>query len=361
MSPTRIFRRRFTSAGASPGAFEAAPGAQSPIIRLITFDQAGCTERRLDAIDRLHEFFDPDRVNWIDVQGLGDGSVVQHLRDRFGLHALAVADVMNTGQRPKAEAYGDTLFCILRMATIIDDQVEWEQLNLFITRNTVITIQENPADCLDPVRRRIRENVAPIRSLGADFLGSAVIDAVVDGYFPLLERYGDELEDLEERVIASPTRAALGRIYSIRRDLTTLRRAAWPLRDMLSALLRNPHEAFSEDVRLYLRDAADHAMQIVDVTESYRELTASFMDVYLSSVANRTNEVMRVLTVLTSIFIPLTFLAGVYGMNFHRGMPELDWIHGYAAFWILSALIALGLLALFWRIGWLGLNDRGGP
>ncbi|MCF7669433.1 MAG: magnesium/cobalt transporter CorA [Verrucomicrobia bacterium] len=358
MSKSRLFRRRFTKKGAAPGTLEIAHDAIKPRIHVISFNATELDERSIESWEEVEDWLRPDRIVWIDVQGLGDVSVIQGLGDLFKLHPLALADVVNTGQRPKTEDYGNTFFCVMRMAVPEQkNEARWEQFSLFTGNGFVLTFQERHGDCLDAIRQRLRQGRRMIRSQSNDYLTAAIIDELVDGYFPVLEVYGERLEELETQVIGNPSQQILGDIYHSKRELMQFRRAAWPLRDTLNQLLRDRHPLFKEETLPYLRDVVDHLMQVVDVIETYRELAGSFIDIYLSSISNRTNEVMRVLTVLASIFIPLTFLAGIYGMNFNTekplNMPELDWAYGYIGFWIVSALIALTLLFMFYRFGWL--------
>jgi magnesium transporter len=353
-----LFRRRFARPGSPPGALEIPAGSPKPRIHTITFGAESIEERDGVSPKDARDAVRPGLVTWVDVVGIGDEATLRELGERFGVHPLALSDVANVGQRPKADPYGETLFCIVRMATHEGaGEFSWEQFSMFLGEGFVLTFQENPGDCLDPLRERIRRGQRSLRDSGPDFLATMLLDAIVDGYFPILESYAERLEAIETRVVESPERGVLSEIYRMKRDLMSFRRAAWPLRDVLNHLLRDGHLRLSPAVAPYLRDAADHVTQAVEVLESYRELTGSFVDVYLSSIANRTNDAMRVLTVISTIFIPLTFLAGVYGMNFDRSepgnMPELGWPYGYLAFWAVS--IALGglLLLLFRRLGWL--------
>lgn len=354
-----IFHRRRTPAGAAPGAFVLPAEAAPPRVQVIRYGPDRLEEETVTGAREAFERISGEGVTWIDVQGLGDGRLLSELGAFLGLHRLAIADVANPGQRPKVEDYGDILFCVIRMVTPDgQDGDRWEQVSLFLGKTWVLTVQEFPRDCLDPLRKRLREASRSIRSEGADYLACMVLDAIVDGYFPHLERLGELLEDLETRLVSRPEESTLGEVYRVRRELMTTRRAAWPLRETYSQLLRDGHALLTAPTRPYLRDTADHVFQVVDVIETYRELAGSFVDVYLSSLANRTNEVMRVLTVLATIFVPLTFLTGVYGMNFDTtspfNMPELGWRYGYLAFWGVGLAMATALLVVFRRLGWLG-------
>lgn len=359
----KLFRRRFARPGSPPGTLDIPAGSPKPRIRAMSYGADSLDERDVATPESARAAVGKDAVTWIDVAGLGDEATLRGLGDAFEIHPLALSDVVHTGQRPKAESYGDTLFCVARMATHeADGEFTWEQMSLFLGENFVLTFQETPGDCLESLRERIRRGQKALRSSGPDYLAAMILDGIVDGYFPILESYGERLEAIEERVIERPDPRVLGEIYRMKRDLMTFRRAAWPLRDVLNHLLRDGHARLSPALAPYLRDAADHVAQVVDVVESYRELVGSFVDVYLSSVSNRTNEVMRVLTVISTIFIPLTFLAGVYGMNFDRGvpgnMPELGWPFGYVGFWAVSVALGIVLLVVFRRLGWLGGGRR---
>ena len=305
-------------------------------------------------------------VTWIDVDGLGNAEVVSKIGELFGLHRLSVSDIVHVNQRAKAEDFGTYLFVVLRMPdTATEDQSDTEQVSLCLGKDFVITFQEQqrPGDCFEPVRRRLRESIGKIRSSGPDGLAYALIDAVVDAYFPAVERLGDRLDALEDRVFAGAEPDALKEIHGVRRDLIGLRRAVWPMREAIAELLRDRSELISEPTRVYLRDCHDHAVQIIDLIETFRDIDASIMDVYLSGVSQRMNQIIKVLTVITTVFIPLTFIVGVYGMNFKTevspyNMPELTWRYGYPAVWALMIGLVGWMLLVFWRKGWIGRGGR---
>lgn len=361
LTRTTLFRRRFTRAGAPPGEYVAHEGAGKPAIHVISYNAADLEEHRPTAIEQIRDILAADRaagrITWIDIQGLGDARLLEALREALDIHHLALADTINTGQRPKIDDYGDSLYGVVRMASLTDHHIEWEQVSLFVRAGVLLTVQERRGDCLDPLRQRLRQSKKTLRSSGADYLAVMVVDAIVDGYFPVLDTYGEWLEDLETRVVRDPTQDTLSEIYRAKRELLEFRRSVWPLRDTLSQLLRSEHELLAPHVLPYLRDTLDHVMQVIDVVETYREMAASFVDVYLSSISNRTNEIVRVLTLLAAIFVPITFLAGVYGMNFDH-FPELHYRYGYLAFWLVAIVIALGMTTLFWRLGWVGSRRR---
>ncbi len=309
----------------------------------------------------------PGQVTWVDLHGLSSERDIAIAGEDFGLHPLLVADLGNARQRPKVELEPEqfVLFCrMVRPATeeeLADDPGStwvWEQIGIACGQDGVLTVQERYGDCLDSLRERIRLGRKRVRSMGPGYLAVMIADAIVDAYFPILEWISDQLETLEDDILENSAHTSLARVYATRRDLMHLRRAAWPLREALATLDRQGDSYLSAEVRPYLRDVIDHLIQVVDLTDTYRDLTTTLIDVHLSSVANRTNEVMRLLAVVSTIFIPLSFLAGVYGMNFDRGepgnMPELGWHFGYVYFWCLCLLIVATLLWLFRRKGWLG-------
>ncbi len=305
-------------------------------------------------------------VTWIDVDGTGDPQIIQSLGRVFGLHPLVIEDIVNVHQRAKVEQYADQLFLVARMAGSPPDH-DTEQLGLILGTNFVLTFQEGrPGDPFDPVRERIRKAAGRIRAAGPDYLAYCLLDAVVDGYFPGLEDAGERLEALEDEILAQPGRATFHRVHDLKRELLALRRAVWPLREAIGGLIREQSTLIRDETRLYLRDCYDHVVRIIDFVETYRELGSDLTDLYLSSVSQRMTEVMKVLTIIATIFIPLTFIAGVYGMNFHTdkspwNMPELEWYLGYPFALLLMAVVAAGLLAYFWSRGWMRSSALGGP
>ena len=355
---SKAFRRR-TPPGAPPGTLVTDPSAPRSVMTVLAYSPQDFVEQDVSEPQQIRDFLGRWPVVWINVEGVGDAGTVTKLGELFGLHRLALEDVLHTHQRPKVEQYGDHLFIVTRMART-GEQLETEQLSLFLGKNFVLTFQEGvPGDCLGPIRERIRKKGGRIRDAGLDYLAYALLDAVVDAYFPILEQYGERLGDLEDEIVRKSLPDMVARIHAIKRDLLTLRRAIWPQRETLGALLREETPRISSETRIYLRDCYDHVTQIIDLVETYRELGADLTDIYLSSVSNRTNEIMRVLTVITTIFIPLTFIVGIYGMNFNTeispwNMPELNWYWGYPFMLLLMLSIAVGQLAFFRRRGWLG-------
>jgi magnesium transporter len=351
--------------GSAPGTLNIEEDATPSTIVLIDYTASKATRKVLPTPDACHPYLESQSVSWVDVQGLGSEAVLQRLGDVFKLHPLLLEDIVNVPQRPKVEDYESQLVIIAWMVMLNEEKEDpdeeafiSEQVSFVLSKNYLLTVQEEPKhDSFDRVRDRIRFNKGTIRKYKADYLAYALIDAIIDGFFPVLEEYGEQIENLENEVVANPTPKTLGKIYKIRRDLLALRRAIWPQRTAINNLIRDGSDLITPEVRIYLRDCYDHAIQVLDMVETYRELAAGLMDVYLSSVSNRMNEVMKLLTVISTIFIPLTFVVGVYGMNFNPerspwNMPELNWYWGYPMVWLVMIAIALSLIFLFWRRGW---------
>jgi magnesium transporter len=325
-----------------------------PEITLIDYSPTNCVRRELAQPAEIPPYLDSESVSWVDVKGLGNEPVLQQLGQVFGLHPLVLEDVVNVPQRPNVEDYEQHLVLIARMVMLRDGEahVFTEQVSFVLGRHYLLTVQEEPEyDSFAAVRDRLRTAKGPIRRMGADYLLYSLLDAIIDGFFPVLEAYGEELERLEARVVIQPSPSTLEAIHRIKRELLTLRRILWPQRDAINSLIRDGSELISPEVEVYLRDCYDHTVQVLDMVETCREVASSLMDVYLSAVGNRMNEIMKVLTVMSSIFIPLTFIAGVYGMNFDN-MPELRDRNGYFVCLGVMAAIALTLMTFFWRQGW---------
>jgi magnesium transporter len=347
--------------GSLPGTIYVEKDAPPPVIILIDYNQNNFIHKQVATPEECTTYLDKDSVSWVDVQGLGNVDILQRMGQVFDLHRLVLEDVVNMAERPKIEDYEDQLLIIARMVVPKEKVCGFysEQVSFVLGKHYLLTVQEEPEhDCFEPVRMRIRNYKGIIRRQKADYLAYALLDAIIDGFFPVLERYGERIEELEEEVMLNPKRQILQEIYQIRREILQLRRAIWPQREAINSLIRNGSEFISEEVQLYLRDCYDHAVQVIDMVEIYRELTSGLMDVYLSSLSNRMNEIMKLLTVISSIFIPLTFIAGIYGMNFNTekspyNMPELNWYWGYPLCLAVMAIIAGGLLFFFWRRGWL--------
>jgi magnesium transporter len=348
----RRHHKRRPPAGAHAGALALAEGGGPPRIHVLDYRGPRYEERDVGDVEELARYRTGDSVTWIEVEGLGDERVLRRIGEIFEVHPLALADAVNVPQRPKAESYEHHEFLVCRMAQLRGREIETEQVSLVIGPHWVISFQAGDRDVFDPVRARIRSN-SPICQMGADFLAYALLDTLVDGYFPIVETLGDALEDLEERIVAGRVERNAADIHVIRRQLLHFHRLLWQQRDAVNALLRGESRFVGPAVRVYLRDTYDHAIHILDLVEAFREMAVSLMEVHLSSISNRLNEVMRVLTVISTIFIPLTFLVGVYGMNF-RVMPELEWRWSYPILWAFMIALAVAMFVGFKRRGWVG-------
>ncbi|MBX3128000.1 MAG: magnesium/cobalt transporter CorA [Polyangiaceae bacterium] len=359
-----IIPHRRTLPGAPAGTIAVDPSAPKSVVTVMAFGPDDFVERQLDDVGTLKGLLVSHPVVWVNVDGLGDAAMLTALGEALGLHALAMEDVVNVHQRPKLEEYEDHVYLVLRMAPWGEAQTT-EQLSVFLGNKWVVTFQEEAGDCFDPVRERVRRARGKLRHLSADHLAHALIDAAIDDYFPVLEKLSDELDTIEEEILQRPTRHVPERLLEKRHRLLGLKRALWPLRDALAVLTRDETALVGDEARVYLRDCADHVVQLLDMVESYREIVGSLMDVYLSSVSRTMNEIMKVLTVIATIFIPLTFIAGIYGMNFDPdrsplNMPELRWAYGYPFSLGVMLATALGLLYYFRRKGWLGEQKASG-
>ena len=339
--------------------------SRKPAIQVIEYDKDTLEERDVADLGELAAHFDNRKITWINIDGLGDVEALTFLGERFNLHPLALEDVLNTGQRPKVEHTTDYIFVVAQMVYQKSGQsICGEQVSLFFGKNFLITVQEEgDYDVFDPVRERIRGGRGSIRKFKADYLAYALLDSIIDHYYPVLEAIGSDIEELEDDLLERPSREMVLTLHEYKRSLTQMRRFVWPLRDVVNGLLHDPSGFITSATKVYLRDCYDHTVQLMDLVESYKELTSGLMELYHSSVGLRTNEVMRVLTVITSIFIPLTFIVGVYGMNFAPesatgeklpfNMPELYQPYGYVGLMVVMALVAVVQLIIFKKIKWL--------
>ena len=350
-----------SAAGIEP--HELAPVPGKPVSARINVIDYSPDQVQFEDAQDLPRFIDRHRpewsaVRWINVDGLGDLGVIRALAEKYRLHPLAIEDVLHVPQRPKVQAYeADAgfqarLFIVVRELELRENMLHTEQVSIFVGHKTVLTFQETPGDVWDPIRQRIRTPGSNLRRNDASFLAYSLIDAIVDEAFPILELFGDRLEDLEDRVLQRASPDTIQEIHQIKRELLLVRRALWPMREVLHKMQREPHECFSEVTRTYIRDVYDHAVQAIDIVETYREVATGLTETYMTAMSNRMNEIMKVLTIMGTIFIPLTFLAGVYGMNFHH-FPELDWPYAYPLFWGICLATAIGMVAWFRRRVWL--------
>lgn len=352
----RLFHRVTRPAAQAPGtvSFAGVQKVDEVAIKVIDYNAETYEERMVDGFADCAPYRDTDTCTWINVHGLHDTALLQGLGDHFGLHGLVLEDVANTHHRPKAEDFGDYLYVVCRMLSLADDGVhlQSEQISLVIGRNFLLSFQERPGDVLEPVRERLRKGRGRIRNGGPGYLGYALLDAVVDHYFYVLEAFGEQIETLEDELLREATMASLHRIHVLKREMVLLRRAVRPLRDVLAELDRDETPLLGEAVKPFLRDVYDHVIQVADAVDSFRDILTGLQDLYLSSVSNRMNEVMKVLTIFASIFVPLTFVAGIYGMNFEF-MPELGWRWSYPIFWGAIVILVTLMLNYFRRKKWL--------
>lgn len=350
--------KRRTAPGAAPGTVIAPMSSAQPIVDVLAYGPDDYSEWNDVSIDDIAEILGKKfQVTWVNVSGLGSADEISRIGDIFDLHDLAMEDVVNLHQRPKVEEFEDFIFLVCRMIQA-GSGVETEQMSIFLGPGYLLSFQEQAGDCLDPLRRRIRLGRGMVRKSGADYLCYAILDAVVDDYFPVLEAYGESLEALEDDVVARAKVEDISRLHDMKRDLLGIRRAIWPHREMINALIRDENALVSKPTRVYLRDVYDHTVQLMDIVETYREIAAGLVDIYISSVNAKLNEIMKILTIIATIFMPLGFIASLYGMNFDRSaspwnMPELGWRLGYPLSLALMAGVAAGLLFYFRRKGWL--------
>jgi len=352
----RFTKKRSIKAGLPPGTLvhigEAPVEAVS--IELIGYDPANITEQRFHSVDDCLPHLDRPGITWVNVEGVHNMEIIRHLGEQFSLHPLVLEDIVNTAQRPKIEDYDKYLFIVLRMLKPTEaGDFTSEQLSIILAPNHLFTFQEGlQGDVFDAVRERIRNGKGKIRGMGVDYLAYALIDAIVDSYFSVLEDLGERIVDIEEELALTPDKTTLVEINHIKKEIIFLRKAVWPLRETVSFLERGESSLLSPASRIYFRDVYDHTIQVIDTVETYRDLLSGMLDLYLSSISNRTNEIMKFLTVIGTIFMPLTFLVGVYGMNF-KHMPELEWNYGYFSLWGFMIALSVTMIIYFRRKRWL--------
>jgi magnesium transporter len=352
----RFLKKRSVKAGMPPGSLVhiGDTPAAAVSIELIGYDPETCDEQRFATVDACLPHLDRSGITWVNVEGVHDVEVIRHLGERFSLHPLVLEDIVNTVQRPKIEDYDGYLFIVLRMLRPTGGgEFSSEQLSMILGSRHIFTFQEGICgDVFDTVRERLRNGKGKARGMGADYLAYALIDAIVDSYFSVLEDLGERIVNLEEDLTLSPDPSTLHEINNIKKEIIFLRKAVWPLREAVSFLERGDSDLLSDSTRLYFRDVYDHTVQVIDTVETYRDLLSGMLDLYLSSISNRINEVMKFLTVIGTIFMPLTFLVGVYGMNF-KHMPELEWQNGYFMLWGLMIVLTIVMSIYFKRKRWL--------
>ena len=329
--------------------------SENTIVEVFEYNADSFTEHTYNQ-DEMPDFDSLSKINdgtilWINVDGLKNLAVVEQLCKAFNIHSLVMEDVLNTYQRPKIENYDSYLYIVSKMIYYLKDKLINEQLSIILGERYVISFGEKPGDVFDVIRDRIRKNAGQMRKYGADYLAYCLLDCVVDGYFGVLEMLGDRIDELEEILFNDPTIDSLQNMREIKRDLLYIQRSVWPLREVASWMERDGSKLIAASTQVYLRDVYDHIIQVIDTTETLRELIAGLMDIYLSSISNKMNQIMKVLTIISTIFIPLTFIAGIYGMNF-KNMPELDWQWGYGVVIIVMVAVAIAMVLYFKRKRW---------
>lgn len=357
----RLIKRVSKTIGLAPGTLVHVGEKRVDDVRIsvIDYDQNIFTEKNVKSVDACFPLKDTKTVSWINVDGIHKIELIEKLGTYFGVHHLLLADIVNTSQRPKFEDADTHMFIILKMLYFDEkeDDIKSEQISLIVGTNFVISFQEKEGDVFDPLRDRIRKEKGRVRKMGADYLAYALIDAVVDNYFVILEKMGDKIEGMENNLISDPCPSSLKTIQDLKRDTIFLRKSIWPIREVINGLEKTESKLIKKTTFIYLRDVYNHTIQIIDTVESFRDTVSGTLDIYLSSVSNRMNEVMKVLTIIATIFIPITFVAGIYGMNFNPesspfNMPELNWPFGYIFAWAIMLLIVAGMILYFRRKKW---------
>jgi magnesium transporter len=354
-------RLRFHKPGVAPGTLKSAPAdtALSPAaaqISLIRYNVADIQEQDIGELDEIGPPFGENQINWLHFQGMPTSEQMEHLRDRYELHPLALEDVLNGERRPKSVSYESHYFVILSHLRSDHGELYVEPVAFFLGKNFVISIDRGAHNVLEPIRRRLLKK-RTLLARGADYLFYALMDTVIDMGFPLLESLGERLEALEDEILDNPDRESRNEIHRVKRELVTLRRTWWPQREVVSSLIRDSEQLIHDNTRIYMRDCYDHCVIMLDFVETYRDIASNLLDIYLSAVSQRMNDIMKALTIIATIFLPLTFLSGLYGMNFDTkspwNMPELAWHFGY--FYALGVMVAIALVMLFWfrRKRWL--------
>ncbi|MBN1765853.1 MAG: magnesium/cobalt transporter CorA [Sedimentisphaerales bacterium] len=349
-------KKRAKKAGLAPGTLVhiGEQKIDKPRITLIDYDQESCQEKELKKVEECFPFKITPSVSWINIDGLHDVKVIEKIGARYDVSSLVLEDILHTTQRPKMEDHDSYMYVVLKMIRYDDQQagITMEQISLILRDTMVISFQESVGDVFDAVRERIRNATLRIRKMGADYLLYALIDSIVDHYFIVLEKLGENIEVLQEQVAENPTEDLLHQIHKLKREVILLRKVIWPLRELVGNLQRSESELIRESTEMFLKDVYDHIFQVIDTTETYREMVSGLLDIYLSSISNRMNAVMKVLTIIATIFIPLTFIAGIYGMNFEY-MPELKYKWAYPTVWLVMLVTGIIMLIFFRKRKWL--------
>ncbi len=352
----KIIGKRVRKGGLPPGTlvFDGERKVERTRITVFDYDESNVQEKEAQTVEECFPFKDEPTVTWVNIDGVHDVETVEKIGNHFGIHPLVQEDIVHTGQRPKLEDFEDYLYIVIKMLFYDDvrEEMSAEQVSLVVGRNYVISFQEREGDVFEPVRERLRGRKGRIVKNGADYLAYSLLDMIVDSYFSILEKMGDRIESLEEELTTDPNPKTLGIIQRMKREMIFLRKSIWPLREVISSLERDESPIIEESTQIFLRDVYDHTIRVIETVEALRDMLSGMLDIYLSSVSNRMNEVMKVLTIIATIFIPLTFIAGIYGMNFEH-MPELKFPWAYPVVWGVMVVIGILMLVYFRRKRWL--------
>ena len=351
---TRYIKKSIKTAGQAPGALihVGEKKLEKTKITVIDYDEKNFQEITVDKIEECYPFKNKPSVTWINIDGIYETEIIEKIGQKFDIHPLVLEDIANTGQRPKTEDFEKYIYIVLKMLHQPNEETLSEQVSIILCKNYVISFQEDIGDVFNSLRDRIRNDKGRIRKMGTDYLAYSLIDAIVDHYFVILEKIGEKIEDVEEKVVDNPNPAVLQNIHDLKSEMIYLRKSVWPLREVISGIQRGGSTLIHKSTEIFLKDVYDHTIQVMDTIETYREMVTGMIDIYMSSISNKMNEVMKVLTIFAAIFIPLTFVAGIYGMNF-QNMPELSWEWGYFAILFIMFLIGLILIIYFKRKKWL--------
>ncbi|WP_440951925.1 magnesium/cobalt transporter CorA [Methanococcoides sp. FTZ1] len=325
-----------------------------PEITIIDYNDKNFQEIKAENIEETYPFRDTNDVSWINICGVHQVELIEKIGLHFGIHPLVLEDIVHTDQRPKVEFFDPYIYIVLKMLTYDEDEEELtsEQVSIILGPNFVISFQEVIGDTFDPVRERLKLSKGRIRKQGPDYLAYALLDSIIDNYFVMLEKIGEDIEELDDELLDNPTPRTIEQIHRLKKEIIFLRKFIWPLREVVSGLQREETPFIRESTAIFLKDVYDHTIQVIDTIESYRDILSTMLDLYLSTASNRMNEIMKVLTIIATIFIPLTFIAGIYGMNFEN-MPELGWQWGYPAVWVIMLSVAIGMIGYFRNLKWL--------
>jgi magnesium transporter len=350
-----VLKKRSNKAGLSPGTLMhiGKTYVEKSKMMLVRYDEASLVEKEIDSIADLREEKERPGILWVNIDGLQDVRLLGEIGELFGLHPLILEDILNTDQRPKMEDFTEYIYIVLKnFHNHVEESLHAEQISIVLGKNFVLSFMEKESELFEPIRERLRANKGKIRKSGADYLAHHIMDGIVDQYFILLEDMGERIERLEDDLVKQTTPAKLQSIHNLKRELIFLRKSLWPLRETISSLQRSDSPLIEEPNAIYFKDIFDHIIAIIDTVDTFREMLSGMLDIYLSSASMKLNEVMKVLTIIATIFMPLTFLAGVYGMNF-KYMPELEWPWGYFAIWGVMLTIALLMVKFFRKKKWI--------